>query len=132
MNYAEAKEMYEGRIGYQSGKYEGVRLENNTRLVKCGESFAVKLHRTDVVTLHPDGSSEIKTGGWQTVTTKSRINKYSPHASIVQKDYTWYIGGGPNYGGTLYGEAKEQTPGYGNVRFRPNGTLHMDAEKVVA
>ena len=132
MTFEEAKEEYESRIGYQSGKYEGVRLENNTRLVKRGSSYGVKLHNTCVVVLHPDGSSEIRTGGWNTSTTKNRINKYSPHASIVQVDYGWYIGGGPGYGGVPYERAKDWTPGYGKVRFRPSGELATDKNLEVA
>jgi len=129
--YEEAKAEYEERICYQSGKYEGVRLENNTRLVKRGSSFGIKLHNTCVVILHPNGSSEIRTGGWQTVTTKNRINKYSPHARITQKDYAWYINGSWE-SGTPYERAETWTPGYGKVRFRPNGTLAMETEKVPA
>jgi len=125
ITYEEAKAEYNERIAYQSGKYEGVALENNTRLVKRGNSYAVKLHNTHVVVLHPDGSSETRTGGWQTVTTKNRINKYSPHARITQKDYAWYINGSRE-GGTLYRVAEEWTPGHGNVRFRPDGALHMN------
>jgi hypothetical protein len=54
-------------------------LANNTRLVKRGEnSIAVILHGTDVVTFHHDGRITLTTGGWNTVTTKDRINTYSP------------------------------------------------------
>lgn len=126
MTFDEAEAMYEERIGYQSGKYEGVRLENNTRLVKRGESYGVKLHNTVVVTLHPNGSSEIKTGGWHTLTTRRRINKYSPHAHIVQRDYDWFINPGPGHQGVLYQEGETWTPGYGKVRFRPNGKIDTD------
>lgn len=129
LTFQEAEEYYESKIAYQSGKYEGVALENNTRLVKRGDSYAVKLHSTYVVVLHPDGSSEIRTGGWQTTTTKNRINKYSPHASIAQLDWAWYINGFRE-GGTLYRVAEEWTPGYGNVRFRPDGTLDTENEEL--
>jgi len=131
LTFQEAEEYYESKIAYQSGKYEGVALENNTRLVKRGNSYAVKLHNTYVVVLHPDGSSEIRAGGWRTVTTKNRINKYSPHARITQKNYAWYINGSWE-SGTPYERAKTWTSGYGNVRFSPNGTLDTENEKVPA
>src|SRR5262249_27597834 len=53
-------------------------LENNTRLIRCGDDYAVVLHSTAVVTIHQDGTYTLRTGGWRTVTTKDRINKYSP------------------------------------------------------
>lgn len=40
--------------------------------------MAVRLHNTDVVTYHPDGTATLYTGGWMTVTTKDRINAWSP------------------------------------------------------
>jgi hypothetical protein len=63
------------------------KLGNNTYLeerrfpgvhdASCIPSYAVRLHDTDVVTLHPDGSQTLNSGGWRTVTTKDRINAYS-------------------------------------------------------
>lgn len=92
-DFESAKREYERRIAYQSGKYEGVGLENNTRLVKRGDDrYAVKLHGTDVVTYHADGRVTLATGGWKTRTTKNRINKYAP-VRIVQRDYEWYVDG---------------------------------------
>jgi len=76
--FEEAKDEYERRIIYQSGKYEGIPLQNNTRLVKRGEeTYVVKLHRTDVVTYHPDKIT-LRMGGWDTRTTRDRINTYTP------------------------------------------------------
>lgn len=53
------------------------KLCNNTYLIRrSDEEIAVRLHATDVVTFHADGSIDIGTGGWNTVTTKDRINAY--------------------------------------------------------
>lgn len=80
----------------------GKPLENNTRLFDRGPrpvlrkngtprrkngqivyedepSFAVRLHGTDVVGIHPDGTFTISTGGWDTNTTWNRIYSYAPH-----------------------------------------------------
>lgn len=37
----------------------------------------LRLHNTDVVTLHADGTETIRTGGWQTVTTSRFLSEHS-------------------------------------------------------
>lgn len=37
----------------------------------------IRLHDTDILVFLPDGSYSVDTGGWRTVTTKDRINKFS-------------------------------------------------------
>jgi hypothetical protein len=69
------------------------KLQNNTYLEQRGEDFAVRLHNTDVVTIHADGTCTLNTGGWDTVTTKDRINSYSP-ARVSSERGTWYIASG--------------------------------------
>lgn len=47
--------------------------------VDVGEPiYVVRLHQTDVVTYLPHGDIEVATGGWRTVTTKRRIEDYTP------------------------------------------------------
>jgi hypothetical protein len=69
---------------------KGYKLENNTRVLNRGSHFSVRLHRTDIVEIDHFNRYKIRTGGWETVTTKDRINKYSP-IYIKQRDYTWYV-----------------------------------------
>ena len=52
--------------------------------------IALTYHRTNVVSWHVDGTITLRTGGWQTATTKARINDYSPH-SVYQEFGLWYI-----------------------------------------
>lgn len=64
-------------------------------------SIGVRLHATDVVVAHPDGSVTLNSGGYRTVTTKDRINRFLPKGydeggwrwtvSVFQRDYVWYI-----------------------------------------
>lgn len=55
------------------------KVANNTYLHRCDNGdIAVRLHNTDVVTFHADGTITLSTGGWFTVTTKARINDYLP------------------------------------------------------
>ena len=68
------------------------KLENNTYLVQKDETtIAVRLHRTDVVLIHSDGTFTLNSDGWQTAVTKDRINNYSP-ARVHQKAGVWYVG----------------------------------------
>jgi hypothetical protein len=70
---------------------DGKPLQNNTRLHKRGNDYAVRLHSTDVVTIHANGTYTLNTGGWYSRTTKERINEYSP-ARAYQLRGKWYIG----------------------------------------
>lgn len=64
-------------------------IQNNTKLVHgLDDSIAVRLHETDVLTYWPGGLMRVMTGGWPTMTTRSRIDTYLPHG--------WDIG--PPYG----------------------------------
>jgi hypothetical protein len=56
------------------------------------DTYAVRYHRTDVVLIHRDGTYTLNSGGWQTATTKARINEYSP-ARLYQSKHEWYIEG---------------------------------------
>lgn len=53
-------------------------------------AIAVRYHGTDVVTYYRNGSIELRSGGHHTVTTKRRINQFSP-AIVWQQRYAWYL-----------------------------------------
>jgi hypothetical protein len=61
---------------YALGSRKSRIIANNTRLVRRHVwSIALQLHSTDIVTWDRDGSIELETGGWNTVTTRERINR---------------------------------------------------------
>jgi hypothetical protein len=67
------------------------KVENNTYLHQLEDgSIGVKLHETDVVIYRQDGTIQLNTGGWETVTTKARLNDYSP-VGIYQKKRVWFV-----------------------------------------
>lgn len=73
MNYQDADAKLQGRC------CDRRKLENNTYLERRDEnSIALRLHETDVLTFTPYGHITIRTGGWHTVTTRDRINRYLP------------------------------------------------------
>ena len=69
-------------------------LERNTFYDRAADRIAsfigVRLHGTYVVRAYEDGTVSLHTGGWHTVTTKDRINAWSP-VRVFQHDYTWYV-----------------------------------------
>ena len=69
------------------------KVGNNTYKQRRGEhAVAIKLHDTDVVTVHDDGRIVLNTGGWKTVTTKARINAWLPNYCGLYSDRgVWYL-----------------------------------------
>lgn len=89
MNYEKANEIL--------GSRDSKKIANNTYLVKDGwmpgtgnGNIALRLHNTNILVFRADGVVEVRTGGWRSVTTKSRINEYLPGPfSIFQKAGEW-------------------------------------------
>ena len=67
------------------------KIGNNTfEVIYKDGCKAIRLHRTDVVTFRRDGSCILNSDGWETRTTKDRMNKYAP-VSVYQVDSIWYV-----------------------------------------
>jgi len=87
-SYEDAKSLFKKARFPQRGKP----LENNTRLFRRGEDYAVRLYSTDVVTYHPDGTLTVRTGGWDTVTTADRVGRYSPISLRFRSGTSYFVG----------------------------------------
>lgn len=55
---------------------------------RINRGVAIRLHQTDVVTIWENGCVVLNSGGWQTSTTKDRINSHGP-VTIWQKNGVW-------------------------------------------
>ena len=86
MTNAEATRMVHG-LGNRMRRKVG----NNTyaEILQDG-TVAIKLHSTYVVKIHPDNTYTLNSGGWQTATTKDRINQYSPKR-VHQRNFEWFV-----------------------------------------
>ncbi len=86
MNYTEAVKMVRGKRNADRRK-----VGNNTyaEILPDG-SVGIMLHSTYVVKIHEDGTYTLNSGGWNTSTTKDRINQYSP-VRVYQRQYQWYV-----------------------------------------
>lgn len=110
MTYESAKE--------KLGNRESRKLENNTYLVKDGNHVAVKLHATNVITFRDDGQIVVDSGGYATVTTKDRINKYLPDPwRMYQEKSTWYLTKG------YHGETHDRYRFSRKAILMPNGEV---------
>ena len=70
------------------------KMANNTYLewddTTEGRVYHIRLHRTRIISFYRDGTVELNTGGWQTNTTKDRINVFSP-LRVWQMNHVWYV-----------------------------------------
>lgn len=85
------------------GNRESKKLANNTYLVHVQDpdrpsigkvDLAVRLHNTYIVIFRQDGKVVLNSGGWQTLTTRDRMNRYIPEPwRISQTQGIWYVTG---------------------------------------
>lgn len=69
------------------------KVTHNTYLIRRSEGIALRLHDTDIVTYLPGGDIILNSGGWQTVTTKQRMNAYTD-AMIGSTKGVWSVSWG--------------------------------------
>lgn len=71
----------------------GTRHTTVTR--KPNGELRVTYHSTDVVTVHSLGAITLDTGGWRTVTTKTRMNQASNQFGlgfqVHQDEFAWFV-----------------------------------------
>jgi len=73
------------------------KIGNNTYLERRGDKIAVRLHNTDIITIERGDTITVSSGGWQTVTTKARLNEFLPIGFGIGQDkglWYWYKHGG--------------------------------------
>jgi len=89
-----------GKLARKGGNgkfFESRKVGNNTYLtwvdaIGYGRDLAIKLHATNILTVHADSSVTLDTGGWLTVTTKARLNEWLPAGWRVSSDRgVWYL-----------------------------------------
>lgn len=88
MTHATAVALVRGKSGKASRK-----IGNNTiGVIHDDGSVGIILHATEVVRIHADGRYTLNSGGWQTATTKARINQFSP-ARAYSNRRVWFVCG---------------------------------------
>ncbi len=93
MTYSAAKALMDKARDKSLGKP----LSNNTRLYydKPGDYYYVRLHSTNVVEIHADGTWVLNSGGWETPLTAGRMREYAPNSpysgGYIVKGAGWVI-----------------------------------------
>lgn len=91
LTFEEAEDLFENHTQNQD---KGKPLQNETRLFKREDkthpvtgddtyAYAIKLYKTDVVTIYEGDYYELKTGGWETQTTRRRFGHHTPARVFV-------------------------------------------------
>jgi len=70
------------------------KIDHNTYLSRRIGGYSITLYATDVITIYDDGRYVLNSGGYRTVTTKDRLNKYGP-VRVHQSKHVWYAGDVP-------------------------------------
>lgn len=92
--YREAKQCYE-EVKPIRGRSADVRPLGKRRrdwecIVKVSDTaYAIKLYSTNVVTYHEDGSIDLCTGGWPSVSTAELIELHSPFRTVKRNRNVW-------------------------------------------
>lgn len=103
------------------------KIANNTYLQRRGDSIAVRLHATDILTLHPNGDIVLDTGGWTTVTTKARFNEFLPRGfSVHSEKGVWYLSQGSFWSYDAAGNFTPNNPEYREYPYADGITIHAD------
>jgi|TARA_R110002012_G_scaffold223622_1_gene395594 hypothetical protein len=79
---------------------DAIRAFRNNQPFKRGNTWVqithgrrfLHLHGNVIAEMTPHGELWICDAGWQTVTTKERLNGFNM-VNIVQKDFEWYLNG---------------------------------------
>ena len=86
---------YESMTEFLGGR-EDKKLGHNTFVERISEfEIGIKYHNTYIVKLDPTDIMTVNTGGWDTVTTKGRLNLFLKcrNVYISQKNNKWSIHG---------------------------------------
>ncbi len=73
------------------------KLAGNTYLTREGDTMTIRHHNTDIIKVRYDSDIDgiahvwtLNNGGWFSMTTKKRLNQFTPF-SIFQTKGQWYV-----------------------------------------
>lgn len=105
------------------------KVANNTYAHRIdADNIGIRLHATDVLTFSRDGAITLNTGGWYTVTTKERLNRFLPAPlAVYSAAGTWHLFSAGNRAARFFDGMRVRVLDGGRV-----DVLNADAENVDA
>ena len=87
-----SKGVCEGLLG--KGSYKSIPSIRDSAVIRYGDEIHVKYNATSVVVFLANGDIRLNSGGWRTVTTKTRINAalHDTGWRVWQDGGVWYVG----------------------------------------
>lgn len=82
------EELYHKGHGAEMDKRK---VGNNTWLIRGDERVHVKLHQTHILTFTPDNRVILNSGGWETATTKDRMNAFLGWNTVFSNRGDWQV-----------------------------------------
>ena len=86
-----------GRLSYEeikrivdNAKKPLVKIGNNTWLLKTNKGYGIKYHNTVIIEILPHDLYVLNVNGWETSTTKQRMNQLLP-VYIYSEKGVWYF-----------------------------------------
>lgn len=68
------------------------RIANNTvRYTRANGDVVVRLHLTDIITRHKNGTITLNSGGFRTLLVKDRIRRFSPAVIYSDRHAIWHV-----------------------------------------
>ena len=68
------------------------KVSGNTWLTRSGEDINVLYHQTNILTFRPNGTVTLVTNGWETVTTKQRMNSFlGKNLGVSSRNGEWWV-----------------------------------------
>jgi len=95
MNWYTAQALMATAKDRSKGKPIGnnTRLWENYRKTGTGAKYSITLHGNEIVRIYRDGN-EYSHAGWQTRTTKERLNNCMANHYVYQRNWVWYVNNG--------------------------------------
>lgn len=116
----------QGNGGPEGGR--GVKVANNTYLLIYPDgTIAVRLHDTDVVTVKPDDTIRIDSGGWYTRTSQDRIGEWIRggwNLYTLKGEWHWYNYANPDWAKVSVDGFKMLQPANSGDTIDGDGVLH--------
>jgi hypothetical protein len=119
-------------------KRETKKVANNTYVVRTDseDTLALLYHRTKIIYWNADGSIVLNSGGWQTYSTKERLNSFSPQGfyrdgewvgfaiQVWQQLGNWYVSIRTESG------IRRTVPFHDHMQIFPQGCVQVDGEPI--